>query len=310
MSRRIAAALTVLFALAACSAGEEDGVATGDTATGDTAAGEEAAGESAAQPTTGGDPSLLVVDAAGGVSRLVRIEPGASAPSEVASLPDGGRGLAWWAGGERIVWASRDADVIQSSALDGTGVETLPLTGHDSAYAVAVGARSGDLYWSDYGRDEILRWNGTSDGPTVLASGLVSPRAIAVDEEDGWVYWVDRGAGRLERAPVTGGDTEVLISEGLAAPYGLALDPVDGSLLVADAELGSIFRYHLPVGELESWLPEAGTHPSFVWIDAPTDRVYWTDNRDNVVRWRARSGGPVQVIAEGLAGPRGFVLVR
>lgn len=256
------------------------------------------------------DPTLILVDAAGETSRLVRLDPAATEVVELATLPDGGRGLVVDPDGQHLIWTSRDADVIQRAALDGSEVETLPLAGHDSAYAIAVGSRSGDLYWSDYGRDEILRWDREAGEPTVLASGLVSPRAIAVDEDDGWIYWVDRGAGRLQRAPVTGGDIEVLVSEGLAAPYGLALDPVDGSLLVADAELGSIFRYHLPVGDLEPWLPEAGTHPSFVWIDEPTDRVYWTDNRDNVVRWRSRAGGPVYVIAEGLAGPRGFVLMR
>jgi DNA-binding beta-propeller fold protein YncE len=98
--------------------------------------------------------------------------------------------------------------------------------------------------------------------------------------------------------------------EGLSAPYGLALDPIDGSLLVADADLGTIFRWDPVTTTLESWLPDAGTHPSFVVFDEATEWVYWTDNRDNVVRRRQRSGGPVEVIAEGLAGPRGFVLVR
>ena len=256
------------------------------------------------------DPTIVLVDAAGETSRLVRLAPPGWAIVEITSLPDGARGLALDPDGERLIWASRDADVIQRGTVAGGGIEALPLVGHDSAYAVAVGPESGDLFWSDYGRDEILRWDFEAGAPVVLATGLESPRAIAVDEGAGWIYWVDRGAGRLSRAPVDGGVAEDLVVEGLVAPYGLALDPIDGSLLVADAELGSIFRWDPVAGVLEDWLPDAGTHPSFVVVDEPTGWVYWTDNRDNVVRRRQRSGGPVELIAEGLAGPRGFILVR
>ena len=265
-------------------------------------------GEPPEAPDT--EPTIFLVDAAGETSRLLRIGPPAWAVVEVTTLPDGARGLALDPDGERLIWASRDGDVIQRGTRAGQSIETLPLAGHDSAYAVAIGAETGDLYWSDYGRDEILRWDGVAESPMVLVTGLESPRAIAVDERSGWIYWVDRGAGRVGRAPLAGGAIENLVVEGLPAPYGLALDPIDGSLLVADAELGSIFRWDPVTATLGSWLPDAGTHPSFVVFDEATEWVYWTDNRDNVLRRRSRNGGVVEVIAEGLAGPRGFVLVR
>jgi sugar lactone lactonase YvrE len=256
------------------------------------------------------EPTIFLVDAAGETSRLLRLDPPGWTIVEVTDLPDGARGLTLDRDGERLIWASRDDNVIQSGTRDGEGIETLSLAGHDSAYAVAVGAESGDLFWTDYGRDQILRWDGASASPLILVSGLESPRAVAVDERSGWVYWVDRGAGRVSRAPASGGAVEDLVVEGLSAPYGLALDPIDGSLLVADADLGSIFRWDPVAAVLGTWLADAGTHPSFVVVDEATGWVYWTDNRDNVVRRRQRSGGPVEVIAEGLAGPRGFVLVR
>lgn len=296
-TRRIIVGLATVISLSVVGCGERPDASTA-----------EAPDTAASEPRP--DPTIFLVDAGGETSRLVRLDPPDWAIVELAALPDGARGLTLDADGERLIWASRDADVIQRGTRAAGAIESLPLADHDSAYAVVVGAESGDLFWSDYGRDEILRWDGASASPTVLVTGLESPRAIAVDEASGWIYWVDRGAGRVSRAPVTGGAAEDLVTEGLAAPYGIALDPIDGSLLVADAELGSIFRWD-PVAEaLEAWLPDAGTHPSFVVVDEPTGWVYWTDNRDNVVRRRQRSGGAVEVIAEGFAGPRGFILVR
>lgn len=265
-----------------------------------------------AAPPTGGllpEPTLIAVDAAGETSRLVRLDPSTRGFTELAVLPEGSRGLVWDALSDRLTWASRDGDVMQAGDRDGGGVETLPITGLDSAYAVALGDRTRTLYWSDYGTDRIMALPLDAEQPMVLAEGLESPRAIAVDEAEGWIYWVDRGAGRVQRAPLEGGAIEDLATEGLPAPYGIALDPLDGSLLVADAELGSIFRLEVG-GALEPWLPEAGTHPSFVVVDGPTGMVYWTDNRDNVVRRMPRAGGEIEVLAEGLAGPRGLVLIR
>jgi hypothetical protein len=80
-----------------------------------------------------GEPTMFRVDAAGETSRLLRLDPPAWTIVEVASLPDGGRGLALDHDHERLIWVSRDCDVIQRGTRGGTEVETLPLAGHDSA---------------------------------------------------------------------------------------------------------------------------------------------------------------------------------
>jgi DNA-binding beta-propeller fold protein YncE len=258
----------------------------------------------------GGDPTLFVVDSQGATNRLVRLEAGSWNIVEVATLPNAARGLAHDTVNGYLYWTSRDAGVIQRSSLDGSGLVTIRAQGLDSAYAIALGTPSGALYWSDYGTDQILRWERTSDFPEVLVEGLSSPRAIAVDEAEGWIYWVDRGTARVQRASLVDRVVEDLVTEGLVAPYGIALDPGDGSLLVADAELGSIFRIRPGTWALEPWLLEAGTHPSFIAVDPESGVVYWTDNRDNVVRRKPREGGEVEILAEGFAGPRGLVLTR
>ena len=258
-------------------------------------------------------PTVLFIDAAGDVSRMLRWSEGVAAPEVIRDpLPDASRGLALVPGTDRIWWPSREEDVLLRGTLSGTDVERLPLAGLDSAYAV-VAAPAGDaLYLSDYGRDEILRVDLDGTTADVVVDGLVAPRALDIDAERGVLYWVDRGAGTVQSRPLAGGAIRTLIDAGLPAPYGLVVDPEDGTLLVADAELGSIFRVDpsLETPALDPFLPEAGTHPSFLAIDAPTRTLYWTDNRDNVLRRMSLAGGPVEVLVDGLAGPRGLVLYR
>jgi hypothetical protein len=71
---------------------------------------------------------------------------------------------------------------------------------------------------------------------------------------------------------------------------------------VGDAEVGAIYRLDPDPAEgeptLEDWLPDAGTHPSFLAVDAEGEMLYWTDNRDNVLRRRPLAGGATEVLAD------------
>lgn len=259
-------------------------------------------------------PTILLVDAAGDVSRMLRLDPEAEEAEVVrAQLADGSRGLTLDRREGILYWASRDADRIQFGRWNDASISDLPLTGLDSAYAVEFVREEDALYWSDYGTDAIHRLSLAGGAPEAIVSGLVAPRQIALDREGGFIYWVDRGAGTVQRATWDGGDQETLIS-GMAAPYGIALDRSTGTLLVGDAEVGAIYRVDPDPAEgepiLEDWLPQAGTHPSFLAVDDEGGMLYWTDNRDNVLRRRSLEGGPVETLISELAGPRGLVLIR
>lgn len=257
--------------------------------------------------------SVTFIDAADGVSRMLRWTEGRRRFEVLRpSLPEGSRGLVLSSINGSLYWPSRDEDVLLRGSLDGDDVERLPLAGLDSAYAVIETQSGADLYLSDYGRDEILRVDLEGRTSTVLVSGLVAPRALALDAAGGRLYWVDRGAGTVQSSWLDGGDVRTLIAEGLPAPYGVAWDAQTRRLLVADAELGAIFRVDpsLETPTLEPFLPNAGTHPSFLAIDGPARMLYWTDNRDNVLRRAPLDGGEIETLVEGLAGPRGLVLHR
>jgi hypothetical protein len=264
----------------------------------------------AAPPPAFGDPTILLVDAAEDVSRMLRLAPGSDAPDVVRpALAPGARGLTLDRTEGILYWASRDGDRIQLGRWTDASVSDLPVAGLDSAYAVEYLASEDALYWSDYGTDAIHRIPLGGGEVEIVVDGLVAPRQIAIDEANRVVYWVDRGAGRVESIGLDGGEVTVW-AEGLAAPYGLALHPSEPALLVGDAEEGVIYRIDLDTGEREMWLADAGTHPSFLAVDSSAATLYWTDNRDNVLRRRALGGGAVEVLASGMEGPRGLVLIR
>lgn len=258
-------------------------------------------------------PTILLVDAAGDVSRMMRLDPGASDAEVVRPrLAASARGLTLDRSEGILYWAAREGDRIQLGRWNDASVSDLPLAGLDSAYAIEYVAAEDALYWSDYGTDAIHRLPLGGGELEIVVGGLVAPRQIAVDAAADVVYWVDRGAGLVQSAPLGGADEieAVTIADGFAAPYGIAAHPTEPALLVGDAEEGVIYRVDLPGGEVSLWLAEAGTHPSFLAVDSVGAMLYWTDNRDNVLRRRELSGGATEVIAEGFEGPRGLVLVR
>jgi sugar lactone lactonase YvrE len=255
-------------------------------------------------------PTILLVDAAGDVSRMMRIDPGTSEAEVVRpQLAASARGLTLDRTEGILYWATREGDRIQFGRWNDASVSDLPVAGLDSAYSVEYLADDNTLYWSDYGTNAIHRLNLGGGEVETFVDGLDAPRQIAIDAEERRLYWVDRGRGDVVERGLDEGAPRQL-STGLAAPYGIALLPGEDAAIVADAELGVLYRLDLITAELSIWLEDAGTHPSFLAVDADRRMLYWGDNRDNVVRRRSLDGGPVETIAGGFAGPRGLVLVR
>jgi len=267
---------------------------------------------SASGPDAGLDrPTILFIDAAGDVSRMMRLDPGAAEADVVRpNLAESARGLTLDRAAGIVYWASREGDRIQFGRWNDASLSDLPVTGLDSAYAVEYLADDNTLYWSDYGTDAIHRLNlGGGDVETIV-DGLEAPRQIAIDPERRRIYWVDRGAGQVASEAIDGSDDRRTLAVGLDAPYGIALLPGEDAVLVADAELGTLYHIDLASGELTTWLEAAGTHPSFLAVDSAANMLYWGDNRDNVLRRRSLEGGPMETIVDGLEGPRGLVLIR
>ena len=256
-------------------------------------------------------PTILFVDAADDVSRMMRLDPGASEADVVRpNLAESARGLTLDRAEGIVYWASREGDRIQFGRWNDASLSDLPVAGLDSAYAVQYLAVDNTLYWSDYGTNAIHRLDLGGGEVETVVDGLEAPRQIAIDPDKRRLYWVDRGTGRVESEAMDSLNDRRNLAVGLDAPYGIALVPGEEAALVADAELGVIYRIDLISGELSVWLRDAGTHPSFLAVDSVADMLYWGDNSDNVIRRRPLAGGPMETILDGLAGPRGLVLIR
>ncbi len=313
------APLLLLGLVWGCGGGESPGLDGEGPAEGAVGSAGDAAGDAAAPSSATADPEVWFVDAAGETSRLLRWSPGEDGWQTLrAELPDASRGLAYDPDRARAWIPSRGEDLLLAGDPESDAWEAPPVAGLDSAYAVVRDVGADLLYLSDYGRDEILRLRPDGTEAEAIVIGLTAPRQLALDPDSRTLYWVDRGAGRVqgvtlgdEGAPEIG-EVRTLVDDGLPAPYGIAWDAASRTLLVADAEVGAIYRVDplLDRPILEPYLPEAGTHPSFLAIDEVAGVLYWTDNRDNVLRRRPLDGGEIEILAEGLAGPRGLVLIR
>ncbi len=259
---------------------------------------------------------LYVVDAGGETSRILRVHPdGTGQETVLDSAAPASRGLLLDGSAHTLIWASRDGDRLQRARLDGSAkltTEDISIAGLDSAYAVALDARHGHLYWSDYGTRSIHRANLDGSNPRVVVRNLGAPRGIDLDTAGGWIYWTDTGTKKVQRARLDGSDQQDLLTEahGLDTPYGVTLLNRD-VMYIADAGTGHILRARQDGGGVEVLIPQSGPHPSFILVVPEEGRLYWSDNRANRIR-RARFDGTQieDVIAGGLAGPRGLVIVR
>lgn len=282
------------------------------------ACGQEENSQAATDPAADTTPAwLYLVDSGGETSRILRVRTDGSEFELVldSALP-ASRGLVFDPSSGMFIWASRDGDRIQRVRL-GTGGKPVPedviTTGLDSAYAVALDRRNGQLYWSDYGTGAIHRAGLDGSDPQAVVRELEAPRGIDLDTVGGWIYWTDVGTKKVQRSKLDGSGVQDLLTSanGLDSPYGVTVDAANNFIYVADAGTGHILRAQTDGTELSVLIPQSGPHPSFILLAPDENRLYWTDNRANRVRRAQLDGTEIEdVIPGGLAGPRGLVRVR
>ena len=85
----------------------------------------------------------------------------------------------WEALAGKIYWVDPDANVIQRSNLDGSGLQTL--LGAAGPIDIALDVAAGKMYWTDLDADSVQRANLNGSGVETLVSGLLGPRGIALD---------------------------------------------------------------------------------------------------------------------------------
>ena len=175
--------------------------------------------------------------------------------------------------GRKLYWADREGMRMMRANLDGSGVETVVVSGDAAAdrgdatkwcVGVAIDHARGQLYWTQKGSDNAGKGSIRRAGLEIPAGesaaarsdieiwrdGLPEPIDLEFDEGSRLLYWTDRGdppAGNtVNRASVDAIvrlPPDIVISH-LMEAIGLALDVAGGRLFVTDLG-GSVYAVGL-----------------------------------------------------------------
>lgn len=173
---------------------------------------------------------------------------------------------------ERIYWADADAERIQYSNLDGTGLVNLITTGLDRPVDIELDHLHQRMYWSneDFGI-ETSNFDG-SGRSTFLAT--IYPEDLEVDPVGGKLYWASAFGG-IKRINLDGSNLEAVTNGG--DTRGFHLDIPNGKIYWADRHFNKIQRANLDGTDLEDLVTTGLENPMDVVVDAPGGKMYWTD---------------------------------
>jgi len=214
---------------------------------------------------------------------------------------------------QRVYWADRGADVIQSANHDGTNVQTVvPAT---EPHSVELNLAAGLIYWTarEAGHGVIGRARLDGSSPeTVVSTGDELPQSIVLDASVGKMFWT-AGVGsdsKVMRADLDGQDVEELSSSPSARPRAIALDRVNRryywSVQIGAGYLIRRANYD-GSGVIEISLvgyPGEGNSTYGIAVDMQRAKVYWTAGSDcvpcdQIVRAEL-DGSSQEIIASGL----------
>lgn len=186
---------------------------------------------------------------------------------------------------------------IARCRLDGSDYRVLKRVGSGTPNAIAVDTQRGFIYWTQPGKNAIFR--AQTDGERV--EEVVSyrtrlnidrdfePRGIAFDPETERLYW-----SSTYKIQTDVGDSSFvtdIIAAGLHRPLGLALDFPASMLYWAEIEDGDsgVARAKLDGSSYERIVTDWAL-PSFIALDKPSQRIYWTDSDFGAIERSALDG--------------------
>ena len=163
---------------------------------------------------------------------------------------------------------------VLRATRDGTGAESLITPGSLNPRFIAVDLPGGHMYWTDIGRIDRARLDGT--GLVTLIDGLFCPLGVALDVSGGQIYWTD--CSTIKRANLVDGSGVEDVVTGLGAPRGLALDLFTRKMYWTDPGTGKIQRANLD-GSAQQDLITDLFFPQGIALDLRAGQMYWPDNQ-------------------------------
>ncbi|TXD83193.1 PKD domain-containing protein [Subsaximicrobium wynnwilliamsii] len=221
----------------------------------------------------------------------------------------GGVGLAYDATNEKIYFSDFDTypfGNIWRADLDGANPETI-VSGIGDPYAVQIDEVNAKVYWVD-DDGNVSRANLDGSSPeNVLNLPSAQWRALALDVENGKMYAYEVNNEDLYEANLDGSNPQIIIS-GIYG-YAIAVDTVNDKVYFDDQNAGTFNVANLDGSNIQT-VDTDGTRIYGIQIDNEDNKLYWS-GRDSGELYRANlDGSEREVLASGLASPRGIVLIK
>jgi hypothetical protein len=192
---------------------------------------------------------------------------------------------------ERVYWADRGANLIQSANHDGTDVQTVISATEPSSVELDLAA--GMIYWTARAAGQGVIGRAQLDGSsaeTVLSTGAALPLSIALDASVGKMFWTaDAGSdSKVMRADLDGQNVEELDSSPSTTPRAIALDRVNQRFYWG-VQIGAGYLIRRAnydgSGVIEISLvgsPGDGNSTYGIAVDSLRAKIYWTAGSDCV----------------------------
>ncbi|MGI8602187.1 MAG: hypothetical protein ACR2OZ_04215 [Verrucomicrobiales bacterium] len=228
-----------------------------------------------------------------------------------------------------VYWTDRGASQLKRMNFDGTGLQTITLSGGvtvsgTNIRGIAVDVPNGRLFWADNGADRLLRANLDGSSSMILhtiTGGNSFPADVRLDLANGHFYWCDQLRDRIQRSSLDGSAVADVITDAAPAvgdgPYFMELDIPAGKIYWGDFNGGHIFRANLD-GASREMLVTGNNLTRGVCLDAAHGMLYWINRDDKKVhRCPLSAFGPlpipptppvVETLYSGLDTPHGLVL--
>lgn len=136
---------------------------------------------------------------------------------------------------------------------------------------------------------------------TIISSGIDQPREIDADSVTGDIFWIDLGSARLMRSAVDG-TNPIQIAAVSTNNDGVSVDDVGRRVFwTQDTRVRSATLDGADIRDVAT-----GSVPVGVFVDAASDRVFWSDVGTGLIEVSTRAGAGRITVASGIGEVHGF----
>ena len=221
-----------------------------------------------------------------------------------------GIGLAYDATNQKIYFSDFDTypfGNIWRANLDGSSAEMI-VSDIGDPYGLVIDEVNSKVYWvDDDGNVSRANLDGSSPEIGIINIEGGQWRAIALDVENNKMYAYEVYDENLYVANLDGSNPQILISG--VYGYAIAVDTVNDKIYFDDQNAAILGVANLDGSNIQT-IDNDGTRIYGIQIDNETNKLYWS-GRDTGELYRADlDGSNREVLATGIASPRGIALIK